>query len=177
MAVRTFHGEADRHAAAVGEYAPCGADLPAVGRMLADLVSPERGFGLRPVHGQPFPVNPLQGVVCRQTLPPQGKEDAGGRPLLEATVRRAPGTQACVLQRVPLALGAEGKEDGIHGPAIIDTRPVAPEWVRLPWWEQWLDVCPQFIGYPPITPNVLRIVTHGSSSYGREVFPHRISER
>jgi hypothetical protein len=91
-------------------------------------------------------------------------------------VRRTTGTEACVLQRVPLAPGAEDKEDGIHGPAILDTRPVAPERVRLPWREQWLDVCPQCSGYPPITPNFLLIVTHGSGSYGREVFPHKIPE-
>jgi hypothetical protein len=76
-----------------------------------------------------------------------------------------------------LASGAEDEEDGIHGPAILDAWPVASERVRLPWREQRLDVLPEFVGYPPITPPVLRVVTHGSGSYGREVFPHRISEK
>jgi hypothetical protein len=76
-----------------------------------------------------------------------------------------------------LAPSAEDKEDGIHGPAIIDAWPVAPERVRLPWREQGLDVCPQVIGYPPLTPSFLQIVTHGSGSYGREVFHHRIPEK
>jgi hypothetical protein len=170
------HGAADRHAAA-GADTPLGADRPAVGRMLADLFPPERGFGHRPVHGQLFPVNPLPGVVCRQTLPLQGQEGAGGRPLLKAPVHRTTRTEAHILQCVPLAHGAEDKEDGIHGPASIDTRPVAPERVRLPWREPWVAGCPQFIGYPPITPNVLQIITQGSGSYGRGIFPHGMPER
>jgi hypothetical protein len=80
------------------------------------------------------------------------------------------------MQSIPLAAGAEHKEDGIHGLAIIDAGPVAPQRVRLPGREQRLDALPQFVGYPPITPNVLWLVTHGSGSSGREVFSHRIPE-
>jgi hypothetical protein len=90
---------------------------------------------------------------------------------LEAAVRRTTGTEATVLQRIPLASGAKDEEDGIHGPAIIDAWPVAPERVWLPGREQPLDVLPQFVGYPPITPHFLQVVTHGSGSYGKELFP------
>jgi hypothetical protein len=65
------------------------------------------------------------------------------------------------MQGVPLAASAEDEEDGIHGSAVIDAWPVTPERVRLAWWEQRLDALPQFIGYPPITPDSLWGVTHG----------------
>jgi hypothetical protein len=86
------------------------------------------------------------------------------------------GTDAGVIQGIPLAPGPEDEEDGIHGPAIIDPWPVAPEGMRLQWREQRLDALPQFVGYPPIAPNFLLGVTHGVGSSGREVFPHRIPE-
>ena len=73
---------------------------------------------------------------------PEGQEDAGRRPLLEAAVCRTTGTEARVLQSVPLAPSAEDEEDGIHGPAILDAWPVAPKRVRLPRREQRLDVLP-----------------------------------
>jgi hypothetical protein len=65
------------------------------------------------------------------------------------------------MQGIPLAAGTEDEEDGIHGSAVIDARPVTPERVRLPGREQRLDALPQFIGYPPITPDSLWGVTHG----------------
>jgi hypothetical protein len=73
---------------------------------------------------------------------------------------RTAGTDARVIQGVPLAPGAEDEEDGIHGPAIINTGAVAPERVRLPRRQQWLDALPQGIGYPPITPHLLLVITH-----------------
>jgi hypothetical protein len=74
---------------------------------------------------------------------------------------RTAGTDACVMQGIPLAPGAKDEEDGIHGSAVIDAWPVTPKRVRLSWWEQRLDTLPQFIGYPPITPDSLWGVTHG----------------
>jgi hypothetical protein len=92
---------------------------------------------------------------------PEGQEDAGRCPLLEAAVSRTTGTEARILQRVPLAPGAEDEEDGIHGPAIIDAWPVAPERVRFPRRKQRLNALPQFVGYTPITPPFLLVVLHG----------------
>ena len=109
---------------------------------LPTFFPPKGGFGHRPIHGQPLPVNALQGLVHSQALFPEGQENPGCRPLLEAAVRRATGTEARVLQGVPLAPGAKDEEDGIHGPAIINARPVAPEWMRLPGREQRLDALP-----------------------------------
>jgi hypothetical protein len=50
---------------------------------------------------------------------------------LETAMRRATGTDAGVIQGIPLATGAEDEEDGIHGLAVIDAGPMAPERVRL----------------------------------------------
>src|SRR5918992_4653014 len=99
---------------------------------LPTFFPPKGGFGHRSVHGQPLPVNTLQGFVHSQALLPEGQEDPGCCPLLEAAVRRATGTETRVLECVPLAPGAKDEEDGIHGPAIIDAWPVAPQRVRLP---------------------------------------------
>jgi hypothetical protein len=148
--------------------------VPSVPRSVGRLPAcfpPKGGFGHRAIHGQPVPVNALQGRIHSQALCPAGQENPGCRPLLEAAVRRATGPEARVLQGIPLAPGAKDEEDGIHGPAIIDARPVAPEWMRLPGREQRLDALPPFVGYPPITPDVLWLVTHGSGSSGKEVFP------
>jgi hypothetical protein len=71
------------------------------------------------------------------------------------------GTEARLVQRIPLAAGAEHEEDGIHRLPILDPWPVAPERVWLPWREQRLDVLPQFVGYPPIALDFFLVVTHG----------------
>ena len=55
---------------------------------------------------------------------------------------RTAGTDAGVIQGVPLAASTEDEEDGIHGPAIIDAWPVTPERVRLAWGEQRLEALP-----------------------------------
>jgi hypothetical protein len=85
---------------------------------------------------------------------------------LEAAVSGTTGTEARVLQRVPLAPGAEDEEDGIHkdgihSQAIIDAWPVAPERMRLPRREQRLNALPQFVGYTPFTPTFPLVVMHG----------------
>jgi hypothetical protein len=88
---------------------------------------PKGGVGHRPVHGQPLPVNALHGRICQQTLLPEGQEDPGLRPLLEAARGGTAGTNAWVMQGLPWAPGPEDEEDGSHGPASIDPWPVAPE--------------------------------------------------
>jgi hypothetical protein len=83
---------------------------------------------------------------------------------LEAAMGGTTGTEASLVQRIPLAAGAEHEEEGIYRLPIIDPGPVAPEWVWLSWREQRLDALPQFVGYPPITAGFLLIVTHGGGS-------------
>jgi hypothetical protein len=98
---------------------------------LPTFFPPKRGLGHRAVHRQPFPINALQGLVFSQSLLPQLKKDTSLAPLLEAAMGGTTGTEAGVVQGVPLAPGTQHEEDGIQGLAIIDAGPVAPQRVRL----------------------------------------------
>jgi hypothetical protein len=71
-----------------------------------------------------------------------------------------------MVQGVPLAPSTEDKKDGIQGSAIIDAGPVAPERVRFSGREHGLNALPQFVGYPPLSPHFLSVITHGSGSRG-----------
>src|SRR5262249_49192563 len=133
---------------------PIGTPLPSVSRLrlvpilprsvgfLPTFFPPEWGFGHRPVHREPCPVNALQGVIGHQPLFPQGHEDVRFDPFLEATMGGTLGTDPRRVQRLPLAARAEHKKDGIHGFAIIDTRPMAPQRVRFAWGQAWQDAFP-----------------------------------
>jgi hypothetical protein len=46
---------------------------------------------------------------------------------LEAAMGGTTGANARLLQRIPLAAGAEHEENGIHCRAILDTGPMAPQ--------------------------------------------------
>jgi hypothetical protein len=72
------------------------------------------------------------------------------------------------MQSLPLAAGAEHKEDGLHGLAIIDEGPMAAQRVGLAWREQGLDAVPQCVGDTPITPDLCVVVIHQCGSCGRE---------
>src|SRR5262245_3080560 len=62
--------------------------LPRSVGFLPTFFPPKRGFGHGAIHRQPRPINALQGVICHQPLFPQGHEDIGFRPFLEATMGR-----------------------------------------------------------------------------------------
>jgi hypothetical protein len=72
------------------------------------------------------------------------------------------------MQSIPLAAGAEHKEDGIHGLAIIDAEPMATQRMGLAWREQGVDAVPQFVRDTPITPYVCVLIMHRCGSCGRE---------
>ena len=72
------------------------------------------------------------------------------------------------MQSIPLAAGAEHKEDGIHGLAIIDAGPMAAQRVGLARGEQGLDAIPQFVGDTPITPYLCVVIMHQRGSCGNE---------
>ena len=72
------------------------------------------------------------------------------------------------MQSIPLAAGAEHKEDGIHGLAIIDTGSMAAQRVGLTGGEQGLNAAPPCVGEPPITPDLCGVVMHQCGSWGRE---------
>jgi hypothetical protein len=78
---------------------------------------------------------------------------------LEAAMGGTTGTDLRLVQCIPLAPGTEHEKDGIHGFAIIDPRPMAPQRVWLARREQRLDALPQLIRDTPVTVG-LRGVRH-----------------
>jgi hypothetical protein len=103
---------------------------------------PKGGFGHRAVHRQPLPINAFQGLVFDKAARPQRHEDACRRPLLEAAMGGTTGTEVRLMQRLPLAPGTQHAEHGIHGFAIIDAGPMAPQRVRLPGGKPRLEAFP-----------------------------------
>ena len=87
---------------------------------------------------------------------------------MKATMGGTTGTEARLMQSIPLAAGAEHKEDGIHGLAILDAGPMAAQRMGLAWREQGLEAVPQFVRDTPITPYLCVIIRHRCGSCGRE---------
>jgi hypothetical protein len=164
------HGEADRHAAAVGEDAPLGPELPTIGRVLAHLFPPEWGVGHRPVHRQPRPVNPLQRVIGCEPALSQRQQHSSLGPLVEAAMGGTTRTNTpCGSGRSTDTPSA--RQSRWHPwPGGHRRGPVASQWVRLPWREEGYTARPQFVGHAPITADFFR-GTHVRSSYGREGLP------
>jgi hypothetical protein len=52
------------------------------------------------------------------------------------------GTDARHIQGIPLTAGAQHEEDGSHGFAVINTRPMTPQGGWFTRWEQRLDTFP-----------------------------------
>jgi hypothetical protein len=84
------------------------------------------------------------------------------------------GTEAGLIQRVPLAPGTQDEENGIHGLTIINAGPMAPQRVPLPWGKQPLEAFPQLVRHAPITMYFLLVGTHRTGSCGREFLPSDI---
>jgi hypothetical protein len=74
------------------------------------------------------------------------------------------GTDLRLVQRIPLAPGAEHEKDGIHCFAIIDAGPMAPQRVWFTRWEQRLDPFPQRVRDAPIPAGFLFVVMHQRGS-------------
>jgi hypothetical protein len=102
---------------------------------------------------------------------PQPKEDLSFRPLLEAAMGGTTGADARLVQRIPLAAGAEHEENGIHRLAIINAGPMTPQRVRFARGEEGLDTFPQLVRDPPITADFFRVVTHHVHSCGKGFLP------
>jgi hypothetical protein len=79
---------------------------------------------------------------------------------LEAAMGGTTGADARLLQRIPLATGAEHEENGIHGLPILDTGPMAPQGVQFAWREQRHDTLPQLVRNTPITAGFLVVFRH-----------------
>jgi hypothetical protein len=111
----------------------------------------------------PVPLDAFQFLIGEEPTDPKLPEDPGPGPLLEAPVRGTFRTDAGGRQSVPLAAGTQDEEKGVHGRAVRHARVMAAQGVRFPWRDQWLDLGPEFIGYPPTI--VSNHQSHGSSSF------------
>ena len=84
----------------------------------------------------------MQGVVFHKALFPQSHKDVRFHPRLEPAGGGAAGTDAGLVQRVPLTARASYKENGIHGLAIIDPWAVTPQRMGGPGWQERLETLP-----------------------------------
>ena len=81
---------------------------------------------------------------------PERLEEAGTHPLLEAVVGRGSRAEAGGVQGLPLAAGAQHKEDGLQADAVGRARTAASEAVRVfVFGEQRGDGLPQVVGDAP----------------------------
>src|SRR5512135_768050 len=71
------------------------------------------GFGHRPIHREPVPVNPAQLIKLLQSCLPEFEEDSRFHPLLKTVMRRRMRTQLGLIQGLPLAACAQHVENGI----------------------------------------------------------------
>ena len=127
---------------------------------------PEGGLGLAAVQTQPGPVDALQTVVLQQPGRPQGQEDTGLDPLLEAVVGGGAGAEPGGVQRLPLAAGAQDEKDGIHTHPIRGAGPTAPEAMGVNVRGQvHSDLGPQVVGDAPLVSN--EILVHESTEERR----------
>jgi hypothetical protein len=112
---------------------------------------PEGCLGHAPVHRQPGPVDALQVIVGHQTRLPQGLENAGFDPFLEAVVGGGSGAELGGIERLPLAAGAQDVQDGFHAQAIVLARaPAAEAMSVLVLGEEELHGCPEVVGDTPV---------------------------
>ena len=132
--------------------APC---LPRSVGFLPVLFPPERRFGYCPVHGKPVPVDPSQFIILAQAPLPDLQEHSRFAPLLEPSMGAAAGADACRIQRVPLAAGAQDEEDGVHSCPVIDALAVAAQGVGLPGRQERVNLLPHLVGQAPVTAHFL----------------------
>lgn len=115
---------------------------------------PERGFGHRPVHRLPLPVDALQGVVLFQRqLPEFAKHLAVNQPL-EVAMEAAPGTEESGGHGFSLATRAEHEENAVTDGTPRQRRPSTLAAVRFALRQQRFQAFPQRIGNPPAIVNL-----------------------
>src|ERR1039457_2321229 len=129
---------------------------PPIRGVVAHRFQCQRSFALRAVIALPFPGDPLQFIVFRQTRLPQLAEEARRAPLLKAPMHGT-GAAKTFRQGFPLAARAQDIHDGgkhgawlqglasAPGTAVIFTA-LGP---RRPLRNQRLDKRPKFIGHFP----------------------------
>src|SRR3981081_3299993 len=93
------------------------------------------GLGQGAIEGQPIPVNALEFVVFQQAKAPKGSKHTRIDPVPKAPVRRRAGTDAGAVQRIPLHARTQYQQDGIHGGAVWNPRPMTAQWMRFRRWQ------------------------------------------
>ena len=130
VAVGPGDGQAHRDARRLGQQAALGALFAAVGGVGAGFFSPPRRPAAPWSSLHPWPATPSPGRATRRSQEPRLPEalkDPGLPPLLEAVVRGGAGAKPRGRERVPLAAGAQHKEDRLRTLPIRRARPAAPE--------------------------------------------------
>ena len=167
---------------------PTGTPLPSTSRLrLAPFLArsvgflpvffpPEGRLGHAPVHAQPLPVDPFRTVIFEQPGLPQGQENAGLDPLLEAVVGGRTGAELGGVEGLPLAAAAQDEEDGVHAHPIGSAGSAAAEAVGVHMaGEVHLDLGPQIIGDAPVVGNGILVhdsTCKGSAAVQRQVQLH-----
>jgi hypothetical protein len=91
----------------------------------------QRGFGYRPVHREPVPIDPVEFLKLLDSGLPQLEEDPGFYPLLIPIVCRRMGTQLRLIEGLPLASRSQDVEDRVGALSIGHARSSTrhPRWV------------------------------------------------
>ena len=132
--------------------------------LLPVFFPPEGRLGHAPVHTQPGPVDPLPVVVGHQAGLPHGPEDAFVHPALEAVVGGGAGAEAGGVEGLPLATGAQDKEDGFHADAVGSGGFAAAEGMGVdPWRDEHGHGFPEVVADAPLVLNVRTFHVGGSA--------------
>jgi hypothetical protein len=109
--------------------------------------SAQGGFSHRSIHCEPVPIDPAYLLKLLDTRLPEGQENTRFQPFLESITRCRGRTQICLVERLPLAAGAQGVENGVRTAPIRDARASPAKAVRIDMGgQEWLQYGPQLIG-------------------------------
>lgn len=111
---------------------------------------PEGCFGHAPVHAQPGPVQSVQAIVFKQPGFPHFEKHPGGDPFLKAIMGSGTRTNACGIQRFPLATGPQDEENTVHAFAVVGAWPTTAKPMGVAMFGQHhLDFFPEVVGNTP----------------------------
>lgn len=148
MTVTAIHGYSQRDALSFSQRTALGACFVSIGEIGSFSFFPQRGFGRRPVHHLPFPIQPVQFVLLQRTCAPDFLKHPSLTRLLGTVVRRTGRAQAAG-KCFPLTASAQHITDRIHGLTIGHPWPATLRFGTLRWLER-LDPFPQFVRNAPI---------------------------
>jgi hypothetical protein len=150
MALRPFNHEADWDSLPLREQAAFHPAFAAIARMGPGFFPHLTGrMAHRSIHREPVPIDPAEFLKLLDACLPQLEEDARIHPLLKAIVRRRMRTQLRLIEGLPLASGAQDREDRVGTVSIGHARSSTSKAMRVHMQrQQRLQYCPQLIGNP-----------------------------